>query len=310
MIWWLLPKPQCQLQEYLGGANNQNNEYWKYRYGALGYYMYPAKSGFRLLTGKELRPEKTLPDSLSGITIPLVNAIEQHMIKIVDAIATPFFGLSTEEVAKKLDIPLILPENDETAHFGMVDIACYHNKVNQKERPPMNCVAHYDPGILSLSVIQTNEGLQLLDKNGNWINGPTPQSQNLGVIWTGDAAKSLNGSFKAGIHQVIYPETLGTPRLSIWGEVCTRDQALIDDENSYLAKNKNKQLKFNGPSKIMIPNIFGREEKNKYIVAVEPGKLLEALQLVEQVQGLPYSKVMKVPVYNDQGEVTGIKSGW
>jgi len=230
------------------------------------------------------------------------------MIQIVDAIAKPFFGLSPAEVAKKLDIPLILPENDKTPHFGMVDIACYHNKVDQKERPPMNCVAHYDPGILSLSVIQTNEGLQLLDKDGKWVNGPTPQSENLGVIWTGDAAKSLNGSFKAGIHQVIYPETLGTPRLSIWGEVCTRDQALFDDENSYQAK-KGKQLKFNGPTKIMIPNIFGSDDK-KYIVAVEPGKLLEALQLVEQVQGLPFSKVMKVPIYNDQGEVTGLKSGW
>jgi len=174
----------------------------------------------------------------------------------------------------------------------------------------MNCVAHYDPGLLSLSVTQTYEGLQLQDAAGNWVEGPSPNNPHLGVIWTGDAAHQLNNSFKAGIHQVAYPAELGTPRMSIWGEVCTRDQALFDDEQSILkkkGKDAKESLKFNGATKIIIPNIFGDD---KYIVAVQPGKLLEALQLVEQVQGLPYSKIMRVPILNEQGEVTGIKKGW
>jgi len=225
------------------------------------------------------------------------------MIMIVEAVAQPFFGLSPQEAAEKLDLPLILPEKDDSPHFGMVDVAFYHNYVEQKDRPPMNCIAHYDPGLLSLSVTQTYEGLQLQDAAGNWVEGPPPNSPHLGVIWTGDAAHQLNNSFKAGIHQVAYPAVLGTPRLSIWGEICTRDQALFDDEESPLKKKKGKDLKFNGATKIIIPNIFG---KNKYTVAVQPGKLLEALKLVEEVQGLPFSKIMRRPILNEQGEVTGI----
>jgi hypothetical protein len=281
------------------------------------------------LLGRNLSLKKTIPSNLRGVTVPLVNAIEQYMVKVVEAIANPFFGFSPEEAGKKLDIPLILPENDESAHFGMVDIACYHNKQEREEETPeMNCVAHYDPGLLSLSVIQTSEGLQLQDGNGVWVNGP-PQNSNIGVIWAGDAAKRLNESFKAGIHRVIFPKIHGFPRLSIWGEVCTRSQVLVKEDtyappikkkhiekkksndeprltlrNPYIEE-KMKNLKkdeFNTPTKLLIPNISG-----EYIVPVPSGKLLEALKLVEEVHGIPFTKIMtRYPIYNDEGEVIGM----
>jgi len=284
--------------------NPGDEKRWKYTYGSgLGFYSYPSKCGFRLLTGKELHPEKTLPTTIQNVTVPLVNEIEQKMIKIVEAISSSFFGISPEEAGKKLDLPLLL-ENDPFGKFGMVDVAYYNNHVEQKDRPPLNCVEHYDPGLISLSVIQTHEGLQLQDSNGKWIDGPSPQTPNLGVIWTGNAAKQLNNSFKAGIHRVIYPAKLGTPRMSIWGEVCTRDQVVFDESSPYNSESSD-HLKFNGPTQIIIPNIMGMA--TNYLVAVEPGKLLEALRLVEKVQGLPFSKVMRIPVYNDKGEITDVK---
>jgi hypothetical protein len=52
--------------------------------------------------------------------------------------------------------------------FGMLDIVSYFNNKSGFQPPhngqtieEVNCVPHYDPGLLSISILSTHEGLQL-----------------------------------------------------------------------------------------------------------------------------------------------------
>ena len=119
----------------------------------------------------------------------------------------------------------------------MLDIAHYFNTNRGPTSAPevghdtseVNCVPHYDPGLFSLSILSTCDGLQLKDQRTNqWIDGPNNSQMdqsNIGAIWLGEAASILTGNrFKAGIHRVTYPRMPHQARLTIWQEVCTKSQ--------------------------------------------------------------------------------------
>jgi hypothetical protein len=121
--------------------------------------------------------------------------------------------------------------------LGMVDIVHYFNeRTGPVEQPnvglntdEVNCVPHFDPGLFSLSILSTCDGLQLNDRLQNkWIDGPNnsqPDQHYIGVIWLGEAASILTQNrFKSGIHRVVYPRIPHTSRLTIWQEVCTVTQ--------------------------------------------------------------------------------------
>lgn len=94
------------------------------------------------------------------------------------------FEMTPEAIAKKYDIPLLANRKIETDSFGMFDIVQYYNtkianpsesELIQKNDPSilntdhMNCVPHSDPGLLSLSILSTAEGLELQDpKTQQW----------------------------------------------------------------------------------------------------------------------------------------------
>ena len=121
--------------------------------------------------------------------------------------------------------------------FAMLDIVHYFNKKTGPKMAPevgydtdeVNCVPHYDPGLFSLSILSTCDGLQLKDQRTNqWIDGPNNSQMNqsnIGVLWLGEAASILtNNRFKAGIHRVVYPRVAHQPRITIWQEICTEEQ--------------------------------------------------------------------------------------
>ena len=121
-----------------------------------------------------------------------------------------------------------LPLKEE--HFGMFDIVSYFNEKHGFEPPSngqsteeVNCVSHYDPGLLSISILSTHEGLQLKDMNTNqWIDAPLESE--IGVIWLGEAAVRLTDNhLKPGINRVIYRQE-GKPRLAMLYEVYTKAQ--------------------------------------------------------------------------------------
>ena len=96
------------------------------------------------------------------------------MHKIMEKSAVQLFGMTPEALGKHFDIPLFA----ERDYFGMFDVVQYYNKKTadpsdatpiQNNDPSvlntdhMNCVPHADPGLLSLSILSTAEGLELQD---------------------------------------------------------------------------------------------------------------------------------------------------
>jgi len=111
----------------------------------------------------------------------------------------------------------------------MFDIAYYINDPATTGGPKeFNCAPHYDPGLFSLSVLSTIDGLELQSNNGDWIKGPTIKDPTVGVIWLGDAAKKATKDspvpLKNGVHKVSYVNQEKIPRLTMWYEICTFSQ--------------------------------------------------------------------------------------
>eukprot|EP01090_Pellita_catalonica_P012090 TRINITY_DN2554_c0_g1_i1.p1 TRINITY_DN2554_c0_g1~~TRINITY_DN2554_c0_g1_i1.p1 ORF type:complete len:218 (+),score=16.61 TRINITY_DN2554_c0_g1_i1:469-1122(+) len=153
----------------------------------------------------------------------------------------------------------------------------------------------------------------MIPKKKKWQAGPTADS-GLGVIWLGKAAENVTeGKLKAGVHRVVFPKKKhrGIPRMSIWAELCTFDQAFPERWQPASETEQSKKFSFGSadwktvPDKILVSNMRGKP----YIVRVEKGNLLKALRTVEELHGLPLSKIMKVPIYNDEGEVTAVERG-
>jgi len=105
----------------------------------------------------------------------------------------------------------------------MLDIAYYLNdeKVFEKSELEVeeNCAPHYDPGLLSLSVLSTHRGLELYDPvKEEWVPH-LGDDKSLAVLWCGEAAQqATNGLLRPAVHRVI--RQLDKPRLAIWYEIC------------------------------------------------------------------------------------------
>ncbi|CAF4808217.1 unnamed protein product, partial [Rotaria sp. Silwood2] len=141
----------------------------------------------------------------------------------------------------------------ELSPLGMLDIVNYFNKkTGPKEQPKIglntdevNCVPHFDPGLFSLSILSTCEGLQLQDQlQDKWIDGPNNSEidqHSIGVIWLGEAASILTKNrFQPGIHRVVYPQVMNKSRLTIWQEICTKaqiDSLLLKEDNPIFLQN-------------------------------------------------------------------------
>ncbi|CAF0857680.1 unnamed protein product [Adineta ricciae] len=249
-----------------------------------GYSQVNHKEGLKLLTGSYygqfankglvprnlIQPLNYLSQAFDAVTKRLIELLDQHCVFQSQP------SLST--LIEKADLPL----KDE--HFGMLDIVSYFNKKNGFKAPEngesteeVNCVPHYDPGLLSISILSTHEGLQLKDMRRNeWIDGP--MESNVGVIWLGEAAvRATENRLKAGIHRVVYPQTAGI-RLTMWYEVCTVEQL------KNLSSKKQNEVMAAG-------NVVFRNLPGSKPIAVRNGETrLEFLRRVEMARGLSMSK--------------------
>jgi hypothetical protein len=96
----------------------------------------------------------------------------------------------------------------------------------------------------------------------------------LGLIWAGQAAAEISGGrIRPGVHQVVNPEEWGTPRMSIWAELCTSAQSFTNPEN--LSWNSNN-------TKIIVTNLMDYGPENPFIVPVQNGDIATALKHAEQ----------------------------
>ncbi|CAF0789648.1 unnamed protein product [Adineta ricciae] len=255
-----------------------------------GYSQVDHKEGLKLLTGSYygqfankglvprnlVQPLNYLSQAFDAVTKRLIELLDQHCVFQSQP------SLST--LIQKADLPL----KDE--QFGMLDIVSYFNKKNGFKAPEngesteeVNCVPHYDPGLLSISILSTHEGLQLKDMRRNeWIDGPMESS--VGVIWLGEAAvRATENRLKAGIHRVVYPQTAGI-RLTMWYEVCTIAQL---ESLNYEEQNDAMDV-----GDVIFENLPGSNP-----MSVQSGETrLEFLRRVEMANGLSMSK-LGPPVY-------------
>jgi len=185
-----------------------------------GYYLSEGhKEGLRLLTGnrmKNLWKPKSLVH-LDGLAKELHNLI----INILNVSSKTVFEMSPEELAQK-DVPILSKNASEG--FGLLDIAYYtHEKFANQSAVSESVAPHFDPGILSINVLSSEQGLQFQDAAGNWVDLPF-NGDFVGVIWAGELAKVIsNGKIKPGVHRVrAFPGKL--TRTSIWIEACTKLQ--------------------------------------------------------------------------------------
>ncbi|CAF0760728.1 unnamed protein product [Rotaria sordida] len=194
---------------------------------AFGYSYVGHKEGIKILTNQQ-----GIIDSQSALPMN-IEATLQHISQLINDLT-----YRLKPIITKLTVSNDKPSKQvELSAFGMLDIVYYFNKKTGPTKIPevgyntdeVNCVPHYDPGLFSLSILSTCDGLQLKDQCENkWIDGPNNSQvdqSNIGVIWLGEAASILTGNrFKSGIHRVIYPRTIHQTRLTIWQEICTEDQ--------------------------------------------------------------------------------------
>ncbi|CAF4417644.1 unnamed protein product [Rotaria sp. Silwood2] len=261
----------------------------KHRYSQLpaiyGYSKLHHKEGIKLLTGsyfgrfsnEGLVPE-TLIEPLNYLS-QVFDAVTKRLIEILDQHSVFQTEPSLSTLIERADLPL----KDE--HFGMLDIVSYFNNKSGFKAPKngqtteeVNCVPHYDPGLFSISILSTHEGLQLKDMtNDDWIDGPL--KSNIGVIWLGEAASRITQNrLKPGIHRVIYPKK-SKYRLTVWYEVCTIEQLKT------ISTEKKDELMADG--NVTFDNLLGLPP-----ITVLPGETkLDFLKRVEMANGLSMSKM-------------------
>ncbi|CAF2656670.1 unnamed protein product [Rotaria sp. Silwood2] len=270
-------------------SNSGKDRYSQY-IPVYGYSKIDHKEGIKLLTGsyfnrfanKGLVP-RTLVEPLNYLSQAL-DATTKRLIEVLDQHYIFQKKPSISTLIEQASLPL------QKEHFGMLDIVSYFNKKSGFQPPEngqtteeVNCVPHYDPGLLSISILSTFEGLQLKNMITNeWIYGPL--KSNIGVVWLGEAASRITENrLKPGIHRVVYPRK-SKRRLTIWYELCT-----IEQLKSISAEKKDELMQ---EGTVIFKNLPGSNP-----IAIRRGeKQLDFLKRIEEAYGLSSSK-MGPPFY-------------
>jgi len=245
--------------------------------GNVGYSAVPHKESIHLTTPSWLVKDK-LHESVAPLLQEWMGGSDQIAMDLIEVLCKTVFGCDKPTLAHRADMPV-----GYGTQVTMLDIAYYKNEKTATLSPEIghstedvNCVPHYDPGLLSLSFLSTHDGLQLQDPStGTWYAGPVNTrkgEENLAVIWLGAAAVTASkGTLKAGVHRVVYPQT-SAPRIACWFELCTVEQV-----------NQETQCTIQETGKLKLPNLPGSK----------PLTMVGDRRLIERHYGIPMSKVMR-----------------
>jgi len=260
--------------------NQDKKEEYKGR-GFYGYSTVEHKEGFRWLTDAHFPTEGIpLPPECSEIITEVTKVMDKIMVDLVTVLAEPVFQADIQTLAKKCDLPLLLPKTATNTPFGMMDIAHYMNSpvlLEKTKLPPgINCAPHFDPGLISLSILSTAPGLQLFDPSlDEWLDH-TGEDKNIAILWTGQAAvDATNGQIQPGMHRVVtHP---GKKRMALWHEICKRSQ-----ENPAEIFKQQLLLKVKNSPKFYVEKDFG-----------VPASKIETIRRIpfEEDLGVPVSKI-------------------
>eukprot|EP01122_Echinamoeba_exundans_P009538 TRINITY_DN3403_c0_g1_i1.p1 TRINITY_DN3403_c0_g1~~TRINITY_DN3403_c0_g1_i1.p1 ORF type:complete len:372 (+),score=54.33 TRINITY_DN3403_c0_g1_i1:79-1194(+) len=248
----------------------------------FGYSKVDHKEGVRFLSYEFPR---AAPEKLNSVATTVCRDLDNIAMRVAKRLGK-LLGMSPTALALRADLPVAY-----RSHVGMFDVARYFNERAGQAPPPegesiddVNCVPHYDPGLVSISFFSNQEGLQLFDPTTDkWYAGPVntlPGQQQYGVLWLGEAAAKVSeGKWKAGIHRVIYPALQG-PRLTMWYEACTVAQVNGPDDSKPVPDGQ-----------VALPNVKG---PGKMMMVSKMETQTDVLMRIERRRGLPMSKVPRI----------------
>merc|ERR1712232_500729 len=103
--------------------------------------------------------------------------------------------------------------------YGMLDIVRYLPDVDRE----VAVAPHGDPGLFAVSLLSSQQGLQLYDPVlHSWRLPP----EGIAVLWLGGTACQIDNTLPVGVHRVL--QTGHLPRDTLWYEVCAEDQVAVD----------------------------------------------------------------------------------
>lgn len=266
----------------------QKKEYERKNF--MGFNSTERKEGLRYFTGRKQMEDMQHIPSLASVALEVDSILRGICLATCDA----FEG---GESALMKECPLFSTRES----FALLDVVRYNNsKDGDAEKNHLNCEAHFDPGLFSLSFLSTARGLELLgfsEGKEKWI--APPLQHNLGVVWAGKLASTLSGGLiKPGNHRVVKGHV---PRLTCWVEVCSYAQieplltSEKEDEEALLAIAVDDTA---GPLKswtLSVVNIMG--QTLTYVVdaaSAAKAKILAGRALEEET-GLAMSKPLYSP---------------
>eukprot|EP01088_Endostelium_zonatum_P007119 TRINITY_DN1928_c0_g4_i1.p1 TRINITY_DN1928_c0_g4~~TRINITY_DN1928_c0_g4_i1.p1 ORF type:complete len:461 (+),score=98.41 TRINITY_DN1928_c0_g4_i1:25-1383(+) len=223
----------------------------------FGYFSTGRKEGYRFATGSKLcefvlpcisKPSKSNDSKVYVPFHQVAASCDEICLKIFQNQGQFLFGptpqssSSTTDSYIKQHIPLLngffkphdrsnidmyhwydnknKPENEHS--FGLFDIVKYRPKSqfpSEFSTTDSQVNEHADPGLFSLSLGSTAQGLEMFDaKKNEWIQVPL----DVMVLWCGHAVTDVSlGQVKPGVHRVAANEE---ERLTCWYEVCVDTQ--------------------------------------------------------------------------------------
>ena len=125
----------------------------------------------------------------------------------------------------------------ETAVEGNSILRLIHYPALAEDRNPssVRAAAHEDINLITLLIDATTSGLELLDRDGNWLPVITPK--NCIIVDSGDMLQNLtNGFYKATTHRVVNPDNSKDPRFSMPFFVHARSEVDLNPLQSCIEK--------------------------------------------------------------------------
>lgn len=218
---WALFEPEfapawffAQYNKFFESGNKQAHVLDKqFPANRFGYFCTPSKQGYRYMT-VEYSKHFSLPFELGVYS--QVTQVDTHVRDIWNKCGQFLF----EPKHNVEHIPLIAVK-PKYERFGLFDIVRYEDVTTLASdvlTDNLQVHAHADPGLMSLSIGSTEDGLEMYDPVAHaWVRIPKDKW----VLWCGFAAEQISDQvIKCGVHRVV----AGKERLTAWYEMCVESQ--------------------------------------------------------------------------------------
>lgn len=174
----------------------------------------------------QVYPKNVWPNELSEFKptmTALYDGLEDCALKILEACSS-YIGESPERIR-------------DTAVDGNSILRLIHYPPIPENADPesVRAAAHEDINLITLLVNATASGLELLDKQGNWIPIVTPPG--CIIVDSGDMLQNIsNGFFKSTTHRVVNPDDSREERFSMPFFVHARSEVKLDPLDSCIER--------------------------------------------------------------------------